>query len=94
MVAQINKKNAAVIANAVTPARKPHDLADIALAKCATGMGAITMHCQIFALAGGTSQNLGVKRGKSAWGVGFVKATDLENGLRRCLDTLAHGLHS
>jgi hypothetical protein len=39
----------------VTPAREPHDFADIALAKCAAGMGAITMHCQSFALAGGWS---------------------------------------
>src|SRR5262245_20743240 len=52
MVAQINKKNTAVIADAVTPAREPRNLADIALAKCAAVMGAITMHCQIFALAG------------------------------------------
>ena len=32
VVAQVNKKNAAVIADAMTPARKPHDFADIALA--------------------------------------------------------------
>jgi hypothetical protein len=36
-----------------------------------------------------------VKRGKSAWGVGFVKATGFENlDLLKCLDTLARGLHS
>jgi len=39
--------------------------------------------------------DLGVKRAKNAWGVGFVKTTGLENpDLRRCLDTLACGLHS
>ena len=32
MVAQVNKKNAAVIADAMTPARKAYDFADIALA--------------------------------------------------------------
>jgi hypothetical protein len=37
----------------VAPTREPHDFTDIALTKCATGMGAITMHCQVFALAGG-----------------------------------------
>src|SRR5262245_16278661 len=79
MIAQVNKKNTTVIADAMTPAREPHDFADIALAKCAAGMGAITMHRLIFALAGGRSENPSVKRGKSAWGVGFVKA----NGVRK-----------
>jgi len=36
-----------------------------------------------------------VKRGKSAWGVGFVKATGFEKfDLLKRLDTVACGLHS
>ena len=66
VVAQVNKKNTAVVADAVTPAREPHDLPDIALAKCAARMGAITMHCRFFGLAGERVKDLGVKRAKSA----------------------------
>ena len=51
MVAQVDEQHAAVIADAVTPAGKPHVFADIALAERAAGMGAIAMHVS-FVLAG------------------------------------------
>jgi hypothetical protein len=53
VVAQINKKNAAVIADAMTPARKAYEFADIALAQVAAFVCAISMHVRVFMLAGG-----------------------------------------
>ena len=44
MVAQIDEQHAAMVADAVAPAGKPHGLADVALAQRAAGMGAIAMH--------------------------------------------------
>ena len=38
VVAQIDEKHAAMVADAVAPAREPYDRADIALAKRAAGM--------------------------------------------------------
>ena len=38
MVAQVDEQHAAMVADAVAPARQPHDLADIAVAKRAAGM--------------------------------------------------------
>lgn len=84
-----------MIADAVAPAREPHDLADIALTKCAAGMGAITMHRQIFALAGGTSQNLRCEAREKRMGGRLCQAADLELiAAPRCLDRLACALHS
>ena len=47
MVAQVDEQHAAMVANAVAPARQPGLDADVALAKRAAGMGAIAMHAQI-----------------------------------------------
>src|SRR5277367_3858621 len=44
MVAQIDEQHAAMIANAMAPARQPNRLANIALAERAAGMGPVTMH--------------------------------------------------
>ncbi len=44
MVAQIDEQHAAMVANAVAPAGKPHVLADVALAKRAAGVSPIAMH--------------------------------------------------
>jgi hypothetical protein len=44
MVAQIDEKHAAMIADAMAPAREPNLFADIGFAKHAAGMGAVAMH--------------------------------------------------
>jgi hypothetical protein len=44
MVAQIDEKHTAMVANAMAPARQPNSLADMALAERAAGMGPVTMH--------------------------------------------------
>ncbi len=44
VVAQIDEQHAAVVADAVAPARKPHFLPDVALAKRAAGVSPIAMH--------------------------------------------------
>ena len=44
MVAQIDEQQAAVVADAVTPAGQSHLLADVALAQHAAVMGAISVH--------------------------------------------------
>jgi hypothetical protein len=44
MVAQINEQDAAMIANAMAPAREANRLADMAFAERAAGMGPVTMH--------------------------------------------------
>ena len=44
MVAQIDEQHAAMVANAVAPARQPDRLVDIALAERAAGVGPVTMH--------------------------------------------------
>ena len=44
MVAQIDEQHAAVVADAVAPARQPHVLADVAVAQRAAGVGTIAMH--------------------------------------------------
>ncbi len=74
MVAQIDEQNAAVVADAVAPARQPHIFADVAVAERAAGMGAITMHEKRIRRAG-----LG-KRAKNAWGACFVKASRFFRG--------------
>src|SRR5208282_479140 len=47
MVAHIDEQHAAMIADAMAPARKPHFAADIARSKRAAGMAAIAVHFQI-----------------------------------------------
>ena len=44
MVAQIDEQHAAMVANAVAPARQPGLDADVALAERAAGMGAVAVH--------------------------------------------------
>ena len=44
MVAQIDEQHAAMVANAVAPARQPNGLVDIAVAERAAGVGPVTMH--------------------------------------------------
>ena len=44
MVAQIDEQQAAMVANAMAPARQPNGLADMAVAERAAGMGPVTMH--------------------------------------------------
>ncbi len=44
MVAQIDEQHAAMVANTMAPAGKPHGLVDIAVAERAAGMGPVTMH--------------------------------------------------
>ena len=44
MVAQIDEQHAAMVANAMAPARQPNRLVDVALAERAAGMGPVTMH--------------------------------------------------
>ena len=44
MVAQVDEEHAAMVADAVAPARKPDGLAGIGLAQGATGMRAIAVH--------------------------------------------------
>ncbi len=44
MVAQVDEQHAAMVADAMAPARQPHGLADVALAQRAAGVGAIAMH--------------------------------------------------
>src|SRR5882672_11285972 len=48
MVAQVDEQQAAMVADAVAPAGKPHIVADVARAKRAAGVGAITMHGRTF----------------------------------------------
>ena len=43
MVAQIDEQHAAVVADAVAPARQPHDLADVIFAQRAAGVRTIAM---------------------------------------------------
>ena len=47
MVAQIDEQHAAMVADAVAPAGKPHVLADVAVAQRAAGMGAVAMHVMV-----------------------------------------------
>ena len=44
MVAQVDEQHAAMVADAMTPARQANGFADIALAERAAGMGPVTMH--------------------------------------------------
>src|SRR6185369_1161237 len=44
MVAQVDEQHAAMVADAVAPARQPDGLANMALAERAAGMGPVTMH--------------------------------------------------
>jgi hypothetical protein len=44
MVAQVDEQHAAMIADAMAPARQANGLIDIALAERAAGMGPVTMH--------------------------------------------------
>src|SRR5262249_50007870 len=64
MVAQIDEQHAAVVADAVTPAREPHLAADVACSERAAVVAAIVVHfCLYFAACG-----LGSERGKRMWG--------------------------
>src|SRR5581483_6942871 len=56
MVAQIDEQHAAMVADAVTPAREANDLADVALAERAAGMGPVTMHGCLKRMSGGTNR--------------------------------------
>ncbi len=47
MVAQIDEQHAAVVADAVAPARQPNVLADLVKAESAAGVRAIAMHEQV-----------------------------------------------
>jgi hypothetical protein len=44
MVAQVDEQHAAVVADAVAPARQPHFGADVAVAERAAGVGAVAVH--------------------------------------------------
>ena len=44
MVAQIDEQHAAMVANAMAPARQPNRLVDMALTERAAGVGPVTMH--------------------------------------------------
>ena len=44
MIAQVDKEYAAVVANAMTPARQANGFANMALTERAAGMGPVTMH--------------------------------------------------
>ena len=44
MVAQIDEQHAAMVADAMAPARQPDGLADVALAERAAGVGPVAMH--------------------------------------------------
>ena len=68
-------KNAAVVADAVTPAGQPHGLADVGFAERAAGMGAIAMHRRSLKFPADEWRFLSGEAGKSAWGSRFVKAT-------------------
>ena len=50
MIAQIDEKHATMVADAMAPARKAHVVADVACAKRAAGVAAITVHCRSLAL--------------------------------------------
>ncbi len=47
MVAQIDEQHAAMVADAMAPARKPDLDADVAVAERAAGMAAVAMHARI-----------------------------------------------
>jgi hypothetical protein len=47
MVAQVDEQHAAMVANAMAPAREPGLDAYVAFARRAAGMGAIAVHCSI-----------------------------------------------
>jgi hypothetical protein len=66
MVPEVDEQDAAVVADAVAPSRKPDGLANIALAKVAAFVGAITMHLPVLCALPGTSQDRRVRRAKSA----------------------------
>ena len=65
VVAQIDEEQAAVVADAMAPAREPDGFADMRGAERAAGVGTIAMHLG----AGFAFENAG----KSAWGAGDVK---------------------
>ncbi len=44
MIAQIDEQHAAMVANAMAPARQPNRLVNMALAERAAGVGPVTMH--------------------------------------------------
>ena len=44
MVAQVDEQHAAMVADAMAPAREPDGLADVLFAERAAGMGAVAMH--------------------------------------------------
>ena len=50
MVAQIDEQHAAMVADAMAPAGKPHLVADVACAKRAAVMAAIAVHCRLHSL--------------------------------------------
>jgi hypothetical protein len=47
MIAQVDEEHAAVVSNAMAPARKADVLANVAVAKSATGVGAVAVHAEI-----------------------------------------------
>ena len=68
MVAQVDEQNAAVVADAVTPAREPDRLALLGEAEGAAGVRAVTMHGFHFFPGFRRRELSAVRSGKSAAG--------------------------
>jgi hypothetical protein len=70
MVAQVDEQHAAMVADAVTPAREPHLAAIVGSSERAAGMAAIAVHSRLFSLFAIFGRNA-----ESACGDAFVKAS-------------------
>ena len=69
VIAQVDEQDAAVVADAMTPAGKARLAADVACSQCAAGMAAIAVHFRLDSLvAAGSDRNA-----ESACGNAFVK---------------------
>ena len=74
MVAQIDEQDAAMVANAMAPARQPDRLVDMALAERAAGVGPVTMHGYSKTDVGGSN------RGPEAAPQGRVRVYPTQSG--------------
>ena len=79
MVAQIDELDAAMVADAVAPAREADARADVAVAERAAGVGAVTVH----GLSGGSRRTIHARRPKSRRGPAFAGSVRNRNSVRQ-----------
>ena len=70
MVAQIDELDAAMVADAVAPAREADARADVAVAERAAGVGAVTVH----GLSGGSRRTIHALSPKSRRALAFARS--------------------